>query len=149
MMPSSPNEAIPVKLPIPPAAPYLPTDPVAARALAALSDEAAPSSLDVHIRWTVESGNIVRTGEKIAHLFYTFHGMPPPPPIRANNGNAIIRARRRRSGGLPTHKLGATNASGEVGGGAGFNVCVEKKREIFCLYFRKLLQTYLCRYVLI
>lgn len=111
MMPSSPNEAIPVKLPIPPAAPYLPTDPVAARALAALSDEAAPSSLDVHIRWTVESGNIVRTGEKIAHLFYTFHGMPPPPPIRANNGNAIIRARRRRSGGLPTHKQDTSNTT--------------------------------------
>ena len=115
MMPSSPNEAIPVKLPIPPAAPYLPTDPVAARALAALSDEAAPSSLDVHIRWTVESGNIVHKGEKIAHLFYTFHGMPPPPSSStsssANNGNAIIRARRRRSDGLPTHKQETSNAT--------------------------------------
>ena len=115
MMPSSPNEAIPVKLPIPPAAPYLPTDPVAARALAALSDEAAPSSLDVHIRWTVESGNIVHKGEKIAHLFFTFHGMPPPPPSStsssANNGNAIIRARRRRRDGLPTHKQDTSNTT--------------------------------------
>ncbi|KAL3764061.1 hypothetical protein ACHAW5_000536 [Stephanodiscus triporus] len=95
---SSPNEAIPVKLPIPPAAPSLPTDAVAARALKSLSDEAMPSSLDVHIRWAVESGNIVHKGEKIAQLFYTFHGMPPPPPSStssaANNGNAIIRARR-------------------------------------------------------
>ncbi|KAL3804758.1 hypothetical protein ACHAW5_005925 [Stephanodiscus triporus] len=94
---SSPNEAIP-ELPIPPAAPSLPTDAVAARALKSLSDEAMPSSLDVHIRWAVESGNIVHKGEKIAQLFYTFHGMPPPPPSStssaANNGNAIIRARR-------------------------------------------------------
>lgn len=98
MMSLSPNEAVPVKLPIPPAAPSLPTDAVAARALKALSNEAMPSSLDVHIRWAVESGNIVHKGEKIAQLFYTFHGMPPPPPSStssaANNGNAIIRARR-------------------------------------------------------
>ena len=105
-MASSSQEAIPVKLPVPPSTPSLPqklpngikTDSVAARALAALDDD-DPSSLDVHIRWTVESGSIVQKGEKIAQLFYSFHGSPPPPPgcaSSASNGNAIVRARTKK-----------------------------------------------------
>ncbi|KAL3808139.1 hypothetical protein ACHAXA_005738 [Cyclostephanos tholiformis] len=111
----SPNEAIPVRLPIPPAAPYLPTDPVAARALAALSDEVMPTSLDVHIRWAIESGNIVHKGEKIAQLFYTFHGMPPPLPSStsstANTGNGIIRARRRRNDDMRVYQQETSNGT--------------------------------------
>ena len=118
----SPTEAIPVTLPIPPAAPHLPTDPVAARALAALNDEIVPSSLDVHIRWTIESGNIVHAGERIAQLFYTFSGMPPPPPsgtssAAANAGNGIIRARRRRNDDARVHQQevsNSTNANGDA-----------------------------------
>jgi len=95
-MASSSPEAIPVKLPIPPSLPQnsVKVDSVAARALAALNDEDVPSSLDVHFRWLVESGSIVQKGEKIAQLFYSFHGSPPPPPS-ANNGGAIIRARAK------------------------------------------------------
>ena len=104
---------IPVKLPIPPPAASFRQNQnllngtnaeagsIADRALAALDDEDAPSSLDVHIRWTVESGSIVRKGESIAQLFYSLHGSPSPSPpgcasSSANNGNAMIRARTKK-----------------------------------------------------
>ncbi|KAL7553597.1 hypothetical protein ACHAWF_016904 [Thalassiosira exigua] len=109
-MESSSPEAIPLKLPVPPSTPSLPpppqkrtshNDPVLARAMAALEDDdAVPSSLDVHVRWVVESGSIVQKGEKLAQLFYSFHGAPPPPPSAVSlsatsNGNAIVRARMK------------------------------------------------------
>jgi RNA polymerase II subunit A-like phosphatase len=103
---SSSANAIPVKLPIPPADPV-----VAARALAALRDEAVPLSLDVYIKWAVESGNIVNKGEKIAQLFYTFHGMPPPHlsnTMNLNNGSRIIRARLRRNDKVQDHQQEAS-----------------------------------------
>jgi len=108
-MAASSEEAIPVKLPVPPSLPQKQkrdgheknADSVAARAIAALDDDDSPSLLDVHIRWIVESGSIVQKGEKIAQLFYSLHGTPPPPlgcasSTRSNNGNAIIRARTKK-----------------------------------------------------
>ncbi|KAL7543338.1 hypothetical protein ACHAXR_012664 [Thalassiosira sp. AJA248-18] len=107
-MESSSLETTPVKLPVPPATPSLPqnrhnlghnikADSIAARALAALEDDDEPSSLDVHIRWVVESGSIVQKGEKIAQLFYSCHGSPPPPPsMTSSANNGIIRARPKK-----------------------------------------------------
>ena len=100
-MTTSSDNAILVKLPIPPADPV-----VAACALAALRDEAVPLSLDVYIKWAVESGNIVNKGEKIAQLFYTFHGMPPPH--LSNTINLNIRARRRRDDKVQNHQQEAS-----------------------------------------
>ena len=82
---STHSEAIPIKLPLPPSSPPSPCkclkpDSIAARALSALKDDDDNTkSLDVHIRWKVASGSIVQTGEKIASLFYCFHGASPPP----------------------------------------------------------------------
>jgi len=104
-----------VKLPIPPSAPSPPpprnlqndqigsnvqSNPVAAHSLTARNDEHdVPSSLDVHIRWVVESGSIVQKGEKLVQLFYAFHGSPPPPPgggSSASKSTSIIRARAKK-----------------------------------------------------
>ena len=97
------SQAVPIKLPIPPTAPKQRKRSVADRALAAINDEDIddPTSLDVHIRWVVESGSIVQKGEKIAVLFYCFHGTPPPSSSAASSssssgGTTIIRARKKK-----------------------------------------------------
>ena len=98
----APSQAVPIKLPIPPTAPKQRKRSVADRALAAINDEDIddPTSLDVHIRWVVESGSIVQKGEKIAVLFYCFHGTPPPSSSAASSsssgGTTIIRARKKK-----------------------------------------------------
>ena len=96
------SQAVPIKLPIPPTAPKQRKRSVADRALAAINDEDIddPTSLDVHIRWVVESGSIVQKGEKIAVLFYCSHGTPPPSSSAASSsssgGTTIIRARKKK-----------------------------------------------------
>lgn len=122
-MASPSHAAVPVKLPVPPSSPPLPpkgrnnnghnvqVDSVAARALAALEEHNIPSSLDVHIRWDVTTGSIVRKGDKIAQLIYSYHGSPPPQPSNCtpssttNSGNTIIRARIKKK------RWGATKSS--------------------------------------
>ena len=122
-MASPSHAAVPVKLPVPPSTPPLPqkyhnnyahnikADSVAARALAALEDDDdVPSSLDVHIRWDATTGSIVKKGDKIAQLFYSFHGTPPPQPsgATANKGSTIIRARIKKK------RWGASTSSADT-----------------------------------
>jgi len=114
-MASSSPEAIPVKLQLPPSTPSsrpskprvvrpdnIAPDSIAGRALEALEDDSndAPSSLDVHIRWIVESGSIVQRGERICQLFYSWNGAPPPSlgctSVVTTNANSVIRARMKK-----------------------------------------------------
>ena len=101
------NNTVPVKLPEPPSMPTLPTAKNKNN-ISNLINNDELSSLDVYIRWVIESGSIVQKGEKVAQLFYTFHGSPPPPRSSivascSNTNNAsssssslIIRARARK-----------------------------------------------------
>jgi len=106
------SEATPIKLPLP-SSPPLPHNKHNSNAPINVDDDDDPfddnnTSLDVHIRWTVDSGSVVQTGEKVAQLLYCYHGTQAPPltgsittkssSASGNNsgGSSIIRARNKK-----------------------------------------------------
>lgn len=93
----SPPEPYPIDLPLPDALPPLPPHLNNIKNLnSALKEGTVPPSIDVHIRWVVETGSIVHVGEKIAELYYSFHGTSPPTPNRANKNKKKQRGDRGR-----------------------------------------------------
>jgi len=105
------SEATPIKLPLPPSPP--PKYNKNGNAPINVDDDDDPfddnnTSLDVHIRWTVDSGSVVQTGEKVAQLIYCYHGTQAPPLTGSittksssasgsnSSGSSIIRARTKK-----------------------------------------------------
>ncbi len=100
----APHEPYPVELPLPDSPPPLSPHLDNVRTLnSALKDGVVSPSIDVHIRWVVESGSIVNVGEKIAELYYAFHSTPPPlgkndsPPMNSR-ANTNSKKRKQRGG---------------------------------------------------
>ena len=95
------SEATPIKLPLPPSSPNNGKMPINVDDDDPFDDN--NTSLDVHIRWTVDSGSVVQTGEKVAQLLYCYHGTQAPPLTTKsssasgnNGGSSIIRARTKK-----------------------------------------------------
>lgn len=96
-MASSSPKPTPIELPLPDSPLLLAKNVTTFRDLnTALKDGILPPTLDVHIRWLVESGSLVHQGEKIAQLTYSFHGTASPPLF----DRAIPNFGRTNSGGL-------------------------------------------------